>query len=634
MHFVLVLFVLISEVQGMARLLILDWTRMLQASTASDTSTDPSADQTLDSNNTSSEVSNNTDNTINSVGDKDLQNTNVNLNINEVIDTEVANIKPVLKQRAAKKTTKSKKKEDKTVKTYPSRVKSTAPPSANLVHDSRTHVIEFDDKVMVSIPSPLALVQILKVTGKGVNQRRGRKRKVVNASNDSGDSERSESPIKPPLKLTIKNGNKVLAEVVNSREIKDVPKAVVQNKALTPELLATNDGQGTEADDNVFVDKPDVQKNKKKNATIKIKKEEDNSDDDFVVQFKPKDIKKSKKSGIIKPVKKKFRSIIIASDDDSDDDLPDIDLTTSKKIKIESKESNSAPIEIKLKEVRKDSLKKLDRSESVSSDSSEKKKSSNSSDKTKSSSDKYRNDKSRDRESDKKRDRDKDRKSSSSNSSDKDRKSSSSSKDKYKDKNREKDRHSKDSDRRKDRKELTDKEKTMLNMFKPLNTESMAKIPKKPASFLDALGSADVGSSGESQIKKPPIKMKSHSFRSTGLMDGAQPTGPGIAGKRSNSSSNSSSSSSKSYDKYGLKKEDSAKRPLEEPTSTSTGDKRFKSTISSVPMSGDRPGGIKLISPKRRKFLRIFAVVVTQCFISYSWMYGCVYVRMIKSLFK
>ena len=230
--------------------------------------------------------------------------------------------------------------------------------------------------------------------------------------------------------------------------------------------------------------------------------------------------------------------------------------------------------------------------------------------------------------SDRKRDKDSDRNSSKSSY-----KHSLREKERERERRREKERRerhsgSKDSHRDKDQLE---KDKSTLEKVKPLSTDGMAKIPKRPSSFLDALGSADPGLSGESQLRKPPVKIKSSSFRSTGLLDPLSPKAPGIAGKRtilpvSGGSNHTINGPSvlKLNDKYGgvgpstdttgPKRPEvldpaykpGFKRPLEESTTAAatslSGEKKFKTTTSSLPPSSDRPGGVKLISPKRREY--------------------------------
>ena len=353
------------------------------------------------------------------------------------------------------------------------------------------------------------------------------------------------------------------------------------------------------------------------------------SDEEFVVEEwdkkPPKPVQPEGEKKKLEPVnkKKRIRAIIIESDDDSIDSLPNINSDTDnkaeiklvKKVKVEevttlqkvSPKPVSDSVEVK-KEKSTDSIKEEksslskvkteadasrksedqsigDKKSIKSKEDKDRDRSRHSSGSSSSSSKKSSKDKDRHRsESDKKRDRDYDRKSSS----DRDRK--------YYDKEREK-RREKERKERREREQQQEKDKsTMDKILKPLKTDGMAKIPKKPPSFMDALGSADPsrGSSGESQIKKPPIKVKSSNFRSTGLLDSTAAKGPGIAGKRTTGGSGSlpaNSSGLKLNDKYG-----GNKRPLDD-QSASSSDKRFKSA-----QMGDRPGGIKLISPKRRKY--------------------------------
>ena len=239
----------------------------------------------------------------------------------------------------------------------------------------------------------------------------------------------------------------------------------------------------------------------------------------------------------------------------------------------------------------------------------------------------------------KRRDSDRDRKSSSKHSS-----SSQRDRERRREKERNGNSHNKDKDQ-------YEKDKSTLEKVKALSTDGMARIPRRPSSFLDALGSADPAAggggsttttAGESQIKKPPIKVKTSSFRSTGLLDPVSPKLQGIAGKRSISSSYgglklnekyggsglsgqpTSSSSAGGGSSSILKRSESLdpsfkpnfKRPLDDSNPSSLllnneanddgggggGEKRFKSTTSSLPLSSDRPGGVKLISPKRREY--------------------------------
>ncbi|XP_042226076.1 serine/threonine-protein phosphatase 1 regulatory subunit 10-like isoform X2 [Homarus americanus] len=176
--------------------------------------------------------------------------------------------------------------------------------------------------------------------------------------------------------------------------------------------------------------------------------------------------------------------------------------------------------------------------------------------------------------------RDKDRKDRDRSKSSKDKKSSSRDKDRHKDKD-------KDKDKREDKKkkEQENEDKATLEKVKPLSVDGLAKIPRKstPASFLDALGSADVDLQ---ESKKPSVKTyKSRGFRNTGLLD--EPTKlPGVAGKKPSGTGTGPNS--------GMKRT----TPLEDLASTPP-DKRVRSSVSSLPLSTDKPGGVKLISPKR-----------------------------------
>ncbi|KAK7083454.1 hypothetical protein SK128_011716, partial [Halocaridina rubra] len=225
-------------------------------------------------------------------------------------------------------------------------------------------------------------------------------------------------------------------------------------------------------------------------------------------------------------------------------------------------------------------------SKSSSSSSSKHRENRNSRDSDRSKSDKERSSNSssshsRSSSKDKDRDRDKDR---SKSSKDKDRKSSSSSRDKSRDKVKE------EKHEEKKKKEQENEDRATLEKVKPLSADGLAKIPRKvqPASFLDALGSADV----EVEAKKPSVKTyKSRGFRNTGLLD--EPSKP--PGKKGSGISSLEKKSSAGMGAPGVKRPS----PLDELVA-SMPDKRLKSSVSSMPISSDKPGGVKLISPKRR----------------------------------
>ena len=546
--------------------------------------------------------------------------------------------------------------------------------------NSETNVIKYESCMLVTTPVPRALVQQLAVNAAGG---RGRKKKVPDQPTPEPEQVPAEQK---PIKITIKSGAQVLAEVSSHKTsvTPSVPKASVvggkdlsKNKKnfISPEFIPSEDDEedDEDSDDKDFVE--EWKKSKRKKPVNKVRKVVD-SDEDFVVEEwddKPskqsKPVKSVPKKGKI-PIKKGIRVLI--SDSDSDDSLPNIDLnekkpkkeieesttkmevdepkkskslssavvkkdsdsisvkTSSKKVKSESEEKikeEKIKKEVSVKNESKDNDKckvkseneksrkySESRSDSVGSDSSVEKtkdrsRHSSSDDKKKERS------KSSSSSSDKKRDHDHHHERKSSSDKEKSSSSSSSSKERDRERDRERERRKEKERRERKEREQYEKEKTKSTLekagIKSLSTDGLAKIPKKPASFLDALGSADT--SGESQIKKPPVKVKSHGFRSTGLMDTTAPKAPGIAGKRTISTSLSSGDGAlKLNDKYGITSSGKHggsdalkalnKRPLEDAATAVGGDKRFKSTISSQPLSSDRPGGVKLISPKRRKW--------------------------------
>lgn len=181
--------------------------------------------------------------------------------------------------------------------------------------------------------------------------------------------------------------------------------------------------------------------------------------------------------------------------------------------------------------------------------------------------------------SSKDKDRDKER-SKSSSSRDKDK---GSSKDKGRDKTKE-DKHDE-----KKKEEQENEVKATLEKVKPLSADGLAKIPKRstPSSFLAALGAADEFPDS----KKPSVKTyKSRGFRNTGLLE--EPTKP--PGKKASGNGTAEKKTTLGSGTQGLKRPS----PLDEVVATLP-DKRMKSSVSSSPVTSDKPGGIKLISPKR-----------------------------------
>lgn len=210
---------------------------------------------------------------------------------------------------------------------------------------------------------------------------------------------------------------------------------------------------------------------------------------------------------------------------------------------------------------------------------------------SKSSSDKDKErDKSKDSRSDRHRSsrdkdkRDKDRKSSSSSSS---RKSSSKDKD-HKDrdkKDKEKDKE-KEKEKEKEKKRQESEDKATLEKVKPLPVDGLAKIPRKsaPPTFLDALGSADADM--KPSRKPSSVKTyKSRGFRNTGLLD--EPALPPKKTGEKKPGTNTTPATA------------ALKRAPSEDLSLTPPDKRVRSSVSSQPLNADKPGGVKLISPKR-----------------------------------
>ncbi|ROT74340.1 Serine/threonine-protein phosphatase 1 regulatory subunit 10 [Penaeus vannamei] len=222
---------------------------------------------------------------------------------------------------------------------------------------------------------------------------------------------------------------------------------------------------------------------------------------------------------------------------------------------------------------------------------SSKSSSSSKSEKEKSSRERHRSSSSSSKDKDKDR-RDKDRSKSSSS---RDKKSSSRDKEKERERSREKEK-----EREKERKNKEKQEsevKATLEKVKPHSADGLAKIPRKQASFLDALGSAD---SELNEAKKPSVKTyKSRGFRNTGLLD--EPTKlPGVAGKKPAGAEKKGvvgglAGGSALSPSGGLKRPS----PLDD-LASSQPDKRVRSSVSSSPLNADKPGGVKLISPKRR----------------------------------
>ncbi|XP_069165553.1 serine-rich adhesin for platelets-like isoform X1 [Procambarus clarkii] len=215
-------------------------------------------------------------------------------------------------------------------------------------------------------------------------------------------------------------------------------------------------------------------------------------------------------------------------------------------------------------------------SSSSSSSKSDKDRVKSSKDHDRSKSDKHRSSSTKDKDR-----RDKDRSKSS-----RDKRSGSTDKDKHREKERDKDKERRED---KKKKEQENEDKATLEKIKPLSADGLAKIPRKqaPASFLDALGSADVDLQ---EAKKPTVKTyKSRGFRNTGLLD--EPTKlPGVAGKKA----------SEKKPAAGVSLAGGMKRtsPLDDLAATPP-DKRTRSSVSSLPLNADKPGGVKLISPKR-----------------------------------
>lgn len=244
----------------------------------------------------------------------------------------------------------------------------------------------------------------------------------------------------------------------------------------------------------------------------------------------------------------------------------------------------------------KDDKKKERDKDSKSSKSSSKNHESSRSDKS-SKSDKHRSSSSHSRGSSKDKDRDRE---SSSKSKDRDRENRSKDKDRDRDKgkssSRDKDRKSSRDKSREDKhdkkREQENEDKATLEKVKPLSADGLAKIPRKtpPPSFLDALGSADMDSL---ESKKPSVKTyKSRGFRNTGLLD--EPTKP--PGKKNPSAAAGDKKATSGTGGQGVKRPS----PLDElVASSSLSEKRLKTSVSSSPLTSDKPGGVKLISPKR-----------------------------------
>ena len=162
------------------------------------------------------------------------------------------------------------------------------------------------------------------------------------------------------------------------------------------------------------------------------------------------------------------------------------------------------------------------------------------------------------------------------------------------------------------------------------------KIPKKsqaPASFLDALGSVD-----ESLPKNPPVKVKSSGFRSIGVVESSTKSST-VVGKKvpaqdqssksknvtSTSSSStktltSSSSSTKTATSTSSSSSTALKRPNDDPDfkpvferrssdDQSSNTKKLKLGSFSHHSTSDRPGGVKLTSPKRREYFNSETII-------------------------
>lgn len=379
------------------------------------------------------------------------------------------------------------------------RVKS-VPVKSVITSSPETLVVQ--SSVLVTTPQPNNFIEHIASMGKPSTAVRGRGRRRVNVESGGESDARSDSPNKN-IKITIKSGTQVLAEV--KKNTKEVP------KALSSEFVESDGDDDDET------------------------KEKKESDEDFVVE--------EWKEAPGKKVKKRVRVTMIESDD-SMDSLPNLD--TEAKPHLVNGEAKSSLLQVKdeaadksllpNEKERKDGLvdvkegenktkitnikvKKvsISRSDSVNSDNSEKKlpkKIDEDKDRTRHSSGSK---KSKDKDRTRTEDKDKSRSDKSKSDkdyerrkekkySDSDRKNGSSS---YKEREREREREKRREKERRERKDKDrdqlEKDRSTLEKVKPLSIDGMAKIPKKPASFLDALGSADPSESPI--IRKPPVKV-------------------------------------------------------------------------------------------------------------------------------
>lgn len=420
--------------------------------------------------------------------------------------------------------------------------------------------------------------------------------KEKEGSKPAGTSSAAEGSV-PPIRIAIRNGVKVLPVEDRGPEKAKPKRPSVDstdsedNKPLSEirnEVLKGNNEEEEETDVEMKDDDKGQKETEEKTAIVAEEEEsgaekavaDDDDDDEIVVHPK----KKSKK-----------RIIDDASEDEertaeppakkTADALPKSDAASAeeeeaKKKKDDEKRGREAEDERK-RHKSKEGEKRKDRKDSHGDKG-----------KTKDKDKDRERDKSRHKSGsrDKDRDRDKHR--------DKDKKSRDRDRDRERERERDKDRRkgtggeADEKDRRKE--QQAERDRATLDKVKPLSAEGMAKIPRRtsatPVSFLDALGSAD---SDVGEGRRPSIaKTKSRGFRNTGLLDETIKP-PGIAGKRTTEVGKKHSSAAAVPDPIDLKK-------------------NVKVSPSSLPPSGDRPGGIKLISPKRRKrtsFFRFFCFV-------------------------
>ncbi|RXG58986.1 Serine/threonine-protein phosphatase 1 regulatory subunit 10 [Armadillidium vulgare] len=444
----------------------------------------------------------------------------------------------------------------------------------------------------------------------------------------SGNSEEEKPSPKegavPPLRITIRNGVKVLRTDSNEGEMDlgkkkrpsiestdsddNKPLSIIKEECQKSSSSPPPQNYSDEKKDSNLTNEEDASVNDKKgnlstisNENVSVKDEEDDEEE------------------IIKKRKKGKRGIMIyGSDDDDDEEAQNISNKKSKlsdeekQIKLKREPSESEP-----KKKKDDSKVKLkDESEIKENEKKrERKTSNNEKNKIKVDKDEKRNkDKEKYKERDKERDKDRSKhKSSKDRDKDRDRerdKDKDRNRDKYRDREKERDRDKdkkgdkkREKERRRDsyekdrdnkRKEQLERDKATLDKVKPLSTQGLSKIPRKtpsslsspkssstPVSFLDALGSADSeleAVEGKRSSSSSIIKTKSRGFRNTGLLDETIKP-PGVAGKRTET----------------VKQKPSALPPPISSASSST----IKASPSSAPPMGDRPGGVKLISPKR-----------------------------------